>query len=204
MSCLASRRQRLGICVRAASTVYHDIRGATLATIAGPTELDPFQSLSLMWIVGEPSWPLNLLVRPRDFMSLSATGIITRGNGDRIGYDLLQPAQLPQRARLPNRRARGKLIHGVPCRYVPSKFVLVRDAWLLGSAPPRHGETVAVVDPPSSPRATKAGDEERGTTDDFRLCALQGQSLESSFALSDDMCRVCHEAVLEVPRQALV
>ncbi|KAI9920256.1 hypothetical protein PsorP6_015924 [Peronosclerospora sorghi] len=98
--------------IRAASTVSHDIRGATLATIAGPTELDPFQSLSLMWIVGEPSWPLNLLVRPRDFMSLSATGIITRGNGDRIGYDLLQPAQLPQRARFPNRRARGKLMYG--------------------------------------------------------------------------------------------
>ncbi|KAG3074634.1 hypothetical protein PC121_g8285 [Phytophthora cactorum] len=31
-----------------------------------------------------------------DFIILSASGIITRANGDRIGYDLVQPAQLPQ------------------------------------------------------------------------------------------------------------
>ncbi|KAG6608702.1 uncharacterized protein IUM83_14764 [Phytophthora cinnamomi] len=100
------------MCVRAASTAPHDVSGATLAKLSGPTEEDPFQSLNVMWMVGEQGWPLSMIVRPRDFVILSASGIITRANGDRIGYDLVQPAQLPQLPELPKPMTRGKLMYG--------------------------------------------------------------------------------------------
>ncbi|EGZ06225.1 hypothetical protein PHYSODRAFT_319756 [Phytophthora sojae] len=98
--------------VRAASIASHDVSGATLAKLSGPMEEDPFQSLSVMWMVGEQGWPLSMLVRPRDFVILSASGIITRANGDRIGYDLIQPAQLPQLPELRKPMTRGKLMYG--------------------------------------------------------------------------------------------
>ncbi|KAG6577956.1 uncharacterized protein IUM83_19836 [Phytophthora cinnamomi] len=53
------------MCVRAASTAPHDVSGATLAKLSGPTEEDPFQSLNVMWMVGEQGWPLSMIVRPR-------------------------------------------------------------------------------------------------------------------------------------------
>ncbi|KUF91772.1 hypothetical protein AM587_10013556 [Phytophthora nicotianae] len=98
--------------VRAASIASHDVSGATLAKLSGPTAEDPYQNLSVMWMVGEQGWPLSMIVRPRDFINLSASGIITRANGDRIGYDLVQPAQLPQLPELPKPMTRGKLMYG--------------------------------------------------------------------------------------------
>ncbi|KAH7472545.1 uncharacterized protein KRP23_9536 [Phytophthora ramorum] len=98
--------------VRAASIGSHDVSGATLAKLSGPIEDDPFQSLSIMWMVGEQGWPLSMVVRPRDFITLSASGVITRANGDRLGYDLVQPAQLPQLPELPKPMTRGKLMYG--------------------------------------------------------------------------------------------
>ncbi|KAG3239057.1 hypothetical protein PI124_g15989 [Phytophthora idaei] len=98
--------------VRAASIASHDVSGATLAKLSGPTAEDPYQNLSVMWMVGEQGWPLSMIVRPRDFIILSASGTITRANGDRIGYDLVQPAQLPQLPELPKPMTRGKLMYG--------------------------------------------------------------------------------------------
>ncbi|GMF28764.1 unnamed protein product [Phytophthora lilii] len=98
--------------VRAASIASHDVSGATLAKLSGPTKEDPFLSLSIMWMVGEQGWPLSMIVRPRDFIILSASGIITRASGDRIGYDLVQPAQLPQLPDLQKPMTRGKLLYG--------------------------------------------------------------------------------------------
>ncbi|KAF1779746.1 hypothetical protein GQ600_7199 [Phytophthora cactorum] len=63
--------------VRAASIASHDVSGATLAKLSGPTAEDPYQNLSVMWMVGEQGWPLSMIVRPRDFIILSASGIIT-------------------------------------------------------------------------------------------------------------------------------
>ncbi|KAF4315252.1 hypothetical protein JM18_009432 [Phytophthora kernoviae] len=98
--------------IRAASIASHDVSGATLAKLSGPTEEDPFQSLSIQWMVGEQGWPLSMIVRPRDFVILAASGVITRSNGDRIGYDLIQPASLPQCPPLPKPMTRGKLMYG--------------------------------------------------------------------------------------------
>ncbi|KAF4034775.1 hypothetical protein GN244_ATG13227 [Phytophthora infestans] len=98
--------------VRAASISSHDVSGATLAKLSGPTVEDPYQNLSVMWMVGEQGWPLSMLVRPRDFINLSASGVITRANGDRIGYDLVQPAPLPQLPELLKPMTRGKLMYG--------------------------------------------------------------------------------------------
>ncbi|KAL3661086.1 hypothetical protein V7S43_013695 [Phytophthora oleae] len=98
--------------VRAASIASHDVSGATLAKLSGPTEQDSFQNLSVMWMVGEQGWPLSMFVRPRDFVLLGASGVITCPNGDRIGCDLVQPAQLPQLPVLPKPMTRGKLMYG--------------------------------------------------------------------------------------------
>eukprot|EP00644_Phytophthora_capsici_P003135 jgi/Phyca11/561559/estExt2_Genewise1.C_PHYCAscaffold_70398 len=98
--------------LRAASMASHDVNGAMLAKLSGPTEEDPFQCISVSWIVGEQKWPLSMVVRPRDFVNLSAFGIITRPNGDRIGYELVQPAQLPQCPELPGHIKRGKMMYG--------------------------------------------------------------------------------------------
>ncbi|OWZ07856.1 hypothetical protein PHMEG_00019690 [Phytophthora megakarya] len=98
--------------LRAASLSSQNIRGAMLAKLSGPTEDDPFHCLNVAWMVGEQKWPLSMVVCPRDFVNLSAFGIITRPNGDRIGYELVQPAQLSQCPALPKPITRGKMLYG--------------------------------------------------------------------------------------------
>ncbi|KAF4034776.1 hypothetical protein GN244_ATG13228 [Phytophthora infestans] len=98
--------------LRAASMASQEIRGAMLAKISGPTEEDPFNSQSVVWMVGEQKWPLSMVVNPRDFVNLCACGIITTANGDRIGYEIVQPAQLPQCPELPGSIKRGKFMYG--------------------------------------------------------------------------------------------
>jgi hypothetical protein len=98
--------------LRAASIASQDARGAMLAKLSGPTEEDPFHCMSVVWMVREQRWPMNLVVSPRDFVSLSASGVITTASGERIGYELSQPAQLPQCPALSKRVTRGKLMYG--------------------------------------------------------------------------------------------
>ncbi|KAL4146309.1 hypothetical protein PRNP1_012175 [Phytophthora ramorum] len=98
--------------LKAASVASQDLRGAMLAKLFGPTEEDPFKCLSVVWMIGEQKWPLSMLVCPRDFVNVTTSGVITRANGDRIGYDLMQPAQLPQLPALPKPMVRGKLVYG--------------------------------------------------------------------------------------------
>ncbi|KAG7395843.1 Enoyl-CoA delta isomerase 2, mitochondrial [Phytophthora boehmeriae] len=86
--------------------------GAVLAQFAAPTPTDPFQFMGITWMVGEPGWPLNLMVNPRDFVFTSATGIINRVNGERIGYEVVQSIDLPQCPPLPKPMVRGKLMYG--------------------------------------------------------------------------------------------
>ncbi|CAH0515077.1 unnamed protein product [Peronospora belbahrii] len=47
-------------------------------------------------LVSRLPWLVSKVVKPRDFLLLSTSGIITTADGERIGYDLLQPAPLPQ------------------------------------------------------------------------------------------------------------
>ncbi|EGZ23561.1 hypothetical protein PHYSODRAFT_485841 [Phytophthora sojae] len=84
---------------------------AILAELLGPTQEDPFQYLGIQWMVYEHVWPLKTMVRPRDFVSLAATGTMMRANGDRIGYEVTQPARLPQCPPLPGAVLRGKVMY---------------------------------------------------------------------------------------------
>ncbi|GMF58620.1 unnamed protein product [Phytophthora fragariaefolia] len=84
---------------------------AVLAELLIPSDSQPFQYLAIQWMVYEHIWPLKALVRPRDFVTLASTGTITRANGDRIGYELAQPARLRQCPPLPGTIIRGKVMH---------------------------------------------------------------------------------------------
>lgn len=53
-----------------------------------------------------------MIVRPRDFIIISATGVVRRPNGDRVGYEVVQPIDLPQCPPLPAPMVRGKLMYG--------------------------------------------------------------------------------------------
>ncbi|KAF1780642.1 hypothetical protein GQ600_1277 [Phytophthora cactorum] len=59
----------------------HPVDCAVLAELLGPKEVDPFDSLAL---------PGSYL------LTLTATGTMTRSNGDRIGYEVVQPVRFPQ------------------------------------------------------------------------------------------------------------
>ncbi|KAG7383965.1 hypothetical protein PHYBOEH_009719 [Phytophthora boehmeriae] len=87
------------------------VDGAVLAELQGPTDDDPFRFMGVQWTVVDHSWPLKAMVRPRDFVSLASTGIMTRANGDRIGYEVVLPANLPQCPPLPKPVVRGQVMH---------------------------------------------------------------------------------------------
>ncbi|ETO67512.1 hypothetical protein F444_15591 [Phytophthora nicotianae P1976] len=74
---------------------------AVLAELAAPTESDPFQYLGIQWMAFRHGWPLKAVSSPRDFVTLASKGTMTRANGDRIGYQVVQPAKLPQCPPLP-------------------------------------------------------------------------------------------------------
>ncbi|GMF13284.1 unnamed protein product [Phytophthora lilii] len=72
------------------------INGAVLACIDAPCSADPFRFLGVKWFVKGPPTALQGIVRPRDLVFIEATGITTRPNGERIGYQLLHSVDPPQ------------------------------------------------------------------------------------------------------------
>ncbi|KAG7388701.1 hypothetical protein PHYPSEUDO_011894 [Phytophthora pseudosyringae] len=98
--------------VRVATLGNQEIGGAMLARLVGPTDEKPFQNLSIQYMTSQLPWLVSKMVKPRDFLLLSASGVITTAEGERIGYDLLQPAPLPQCAPLPKPMIRGKFMLG--------------------------------------------------------------------------------------------
>lgn len=62
------------------------INGAVLACIDAPCDADPFRFLGIKWFVKGPPTALHGIVRPRDLVFIEATGITTRPNGERVGY----------------------------------------------------------------------------------------------------------------------
>ncbi|OWZ21203.1 hypothetical protein PHMEG_0004273 [Phytophthora megakarya] len=74
---------------------------AVLAELSGPTEADPFEYTGIQWMAFRHGWPLKAVSSPRDFVTLTSKGTMTRGNSDRIGYQVVQPAKLPQCPPLP-------------------------------------------------------------------------------------------------------
>uniref|UniRef100_M4B995 FYVE-type domain-containing protein n=1 Tax=Hyaloperonospora arabidopsidis (strain Emoy2) TaxID=559515 RepID=M4B995_HYAAE len=101
--------------IRVATLGNQDISGAMLARLIGATDARPFQNLSILYMASRLPWLVSKVVKPRDFVLLSASGIITTADGERIGYDLLQPAPLPQCQPLPKPMIRGKYMIG--CLY---------------------------------------------------------------------------------------
>ncbi|EGZ23831.1 hypothetical protein PHYSODRAFT_484392 [Phytophthora sojae] len=98
--------------IRVSTLGNQDLGGAILAKLVGPTEEKPFQNLSVLYMTTELPWLVSKVVRPRDFVLLSASGVVTTAAGERIGYDLLQPAPLPQCGPLPKPMIRGKYVFG--------------------------------------------------------------------------------------------
>ncbi|GMF58621.1 unnamed protein product [Phytophthora fragariaefolia] len=74
---------------------------AVLSELAGPSLEDPFMYMGIQWMAFQHGWPLKTVSIPRDFVSLASKGTMTRANGDRIGYQVVQPANLPQCPPLP-------------------------------------------------------------------------------------------------------
>ncbi|KAG7383964.1 hypothetical protein PHYBOEH_009718 [Phytophthora boehmeriae] len=97
--------------VRTEALAKQPVDGAVLVDLMQPTEDDPFQAMAIQWTVLEPKWPVKAVVHPRDFVTLSSTGIMTRDNGDRIGYEVVLPADLRQCPPLAKPFVRGKFMH---------------------------------------------------------------------------------------------
>ncbi|KAE9330758.1 hypothetical protein PF008_g15656 [Phytophthora fragariae] len=98
--------------IRVSTLGNQDLGGALLAKLVGPTEEKPFQNLSVLYMTTELPWLVSKVVKPRDFVLLLASGVITTAAGERIGYDLLQQAPLPQCGPLPKPMIRGKYVFG--------------------------------------------------------------------------------------------
>ncbi|OWZ07852.1 hypothetical protein PHMEG_00019700 [Phytophthora megakarya] len=113
----------LAMQVRSETLGKQPLDGAVLAQLAGPTDTDPFQFMGITWMVGEQNWPLNIVVRPRDFIIVSATGVVSRPNGERIGYEVVQSIDLPQCPPLPKPMVRGKLMYGAVYRQLGNGMV---------------------------------------------------------------------------------
>ncbi|KUF84527.1 hypothetical protein AM587_10003443 [Phytophthora nicotianae] len=84
---------------------------AVLAQLAGPTEADPFRFLGITRMVYNHKWPFKAMIKRRDFVTLTATGTMTRANGDRIGYEVVQPVKLQRCPPLSGTVIRGKVMY---------------------------------------------------------------------------------------------
>ncbi|CEG37085.1 Zinc finger, FYVE/PHD-type [Plasmopara halstedii] len=66
--------------------VVEDVR--ILAQIQGPTQEDPFRFLGIKWCTSMPSRAVSLVVKPRDYLIIEATGMAFDSNGVRFTYML--------------------------------------------------------------------------------------------------------------------
>ncbi|GMF13287.1 unnamed protein product [Phytophthora lilii] len=86
------------------------VDGAVLAQIDGPSPEEPYRFLGVKWFVKGPPATLRSFVQPRDLVFVESTGILTRSNGDRIGYQLLHSVDLDGYGALPERSlTRGRI-----------------------------------------------------------------------------------------------
>ncbi|KAH7479694.1 uncharacterized protein KRP23_6482 [Phytophthora ramorum] len=70
--------------------------GDVLSAIEGPSQRSPFRFLGIKWLVKSTTAGTvkHKLVSPRDLVYLEATGVITRGDGVRIGYQIMHSVKL--------------------------------------------------------------------------------------------------------------
>ncbi|KAI9911046.1 hypothetical protein PsorP6_010371 [Peronosclerospora sorghi] len=95
--------------MRMKSSYLQDCQGAAIvATIAAPTEDEPFRSVVIKWMeIHTPGASLGI-VSNRDDVYLETTGILSLPNRERVGYHLLHSVRLPQVHSLPH-RVRGNI-----------------------------------------------------------------------------------------------
>ncbi|EEY64454.1 uncharacterized protein PITG_15675 [Phytophthora infestans T30-4] len=67
-----------------------------LAHIQGPTKEDPFRFLGIKWCTSLPSRTVSLIVKPRDYLIIEATGMALDSNGERFSYLLNHSIELDQ------------------------------------------------------------------------------------------------------------
>ncbi|RLN62586.1 hypothetical protein BBP00_00004675 [Phytophthora kernoviae] len=89
------------------------VDGAVLSKLSSSTEDDPFRYMGIQWLMFEHHWPLSVMVHPRDFVSLASVGTMTRTNGERIGYEVVLPANLSRYPPLPKPFVRAKMMYTV-------------------------------------------------------------------------------------------
>ncbi|KAF4315362.1 hypothetical protein G195_011071 [Phytophthora kernoviae 00238/432] len=87
------------------------VHGAVLSKLLSSTEDDPFRYMGIQWLMFEHHWPLSVMVHPRDFVSLASIGTMTRTNGERIGYEVVLPANLSRYPPLPKPFVRAKMMY---------------------------------------------------------------------------------------------
>ncbi|EGZ05775.1 hypothetical protein PHYSODRAFT_533469, partial [Phytophthora sojae] len=70
--------------------------GDVLCPIEGPSQRSPFRFLGIKWLVKSTTGGSvkHRLASPRDLVYLEATGVITRGDGVRIGYQIMHSVKL--------------------------------------------------------------------------------------------------------------
>ncbi|KAG7396650.1 hypothetical protein PHYBOEH_001934 [Phytophthora boehmeriae] len=69
--------------------------GDVLCGIEGPSQRSPFRFLGIKWLVKTAGGTKQRFVSPRDLVYLEATGVITRGDGVRVGYQIMHSVTLP-------------------------------------------------------------------------------------------------------------
>ncbi|TYZ59617.1 hypothetical protein PybrP1_012223 [[Pythium] brassicae (nom. inval.)] len=75
---------------------------AVLATLATPTQEDPFLSLTIRWEHHETGQGiLRMAVSDRDFVVMERMGLAFTSSGERIGFYLLHSVHFPQTSELP-------------------------------------------------------------------------------------------------------
>ncbi|KAG2521691.1 hypothetical protein JM18_006491 [Phytophthora kernoviae] len=68
--------------------------GDVLCGIEGPSQRSPFRFLGIKWLVKTTGGTKQRFVSPRDLVYLEATGVITRGDGVRVGYQIMHSVVL--------------------------------------------------------------------------------------------------------------
>lgn len=123
----------------------HITDGAVLYQMKGPTPNDPFRFLGIKWIVkGERRVGVKKIVRPRDFVFLEYSGVMSRPNGDRLGFHLMHSVDIPSCPELRERHIlRAKLSSCYLYREMPGVMV---DLYMTARVEPRGRvfESVAI------------------------------------------------------------
>lgn len=123
----------------------HITDGAVLYQMKGPTPSDPFRFLGIKWIVkGERRVGVKKIVRPRDFVFLEYSGVMSRPNGDRLGFHLMHSVDIPSCPELRERHIlRAKLSSCYLYREMPGIMV---DLYMTARVEPRGRvlESVAI------------------------------------------------------------